>query len=248
MKRSVIRVEVWSVPAKRAYSVEQEFFNREDQGVAQVKNSEELRVRLRQASGEDILAFGWGVLGMKNVFAGLTPSALFLEFVSFTGNTKDIQRIPFEGLEFICAVAGDASTPKLMKLNLESRITDSMTGTLLYRENQGKITHILFRKMPNHNDNSRAPFRITEQLTAIKPELVRMPDLKKVREPQSKGGCMRRFAILTLILTVALTLIFGFAFKDWGKASIIGFSTAVIFGGVFAPMIPIFKRMISGQG
>ncbi len=93
--------------------------------MAQVKNSEELRVRLQQASGEDVLAFGWGNLGMKNVFVALTPSALFLEFISFTGNTKDMQRISFEEIEFIYALAGDASTPKLMKLNLESRIPDA---------------------------------------------------------------------------------------------------------------------------
>ncbi len=54
-----------------------------------------------------------------------------------------------------------------------------MTGTLIYRKNQGKIAHILFRKMPNHDSNNKAPFRITEKLTARKPELVRMPDLKQ---------------------------------------------------------------------
>lgn len=217
--------------------------------MAQVKNSEELRVRLEQASGEGVLAFGWGNLGMKNVFAALTPSALFLEFVSFTGNTKDIQRIPFEEIEFIYAIAGDASTPKLMKLNLESRIADSMTGTLIYRKKQGKITHILFRKMPNHDSNNKAPFRIAEQLTAIKPELVRMPDLKAIREPQSKGGCLRRFAIITLALTVVLTPLLGFLLPEgWTMALIIGFSTALILGGAFAPLVPIFKRMITGQG
>jgi len=217
--------------------------------MAQVRDSEELRVRLQQASGEDVLAFGWGNLGMKNVFAALTPSALFLEFISFTGNTKDIQRIPLEEVDFIYALAGDASTPKLMKLNLESRITDSMTGTLIYRKKQGKITHILFRKMPNHDSNNKAPFRITEKLTARKPELVRMPDLKTIREPQFKGGCLRRFAIITIAIAVVLTVIFALTMEQgWGVASIVGLSTGVLLGGIFAPMIPIFKRMLTGQG
>ena len=217
--------------------------------MAQVRDSDELRVRLQQATGEDVLAFGWGNLGMKNVFVALTPSALFLEFISFTGNTKDMQRIPFEELEFIYAIPGDASTPKLMKLNLESRISDAMTGTLVYRKQQGKITHVLFRKMPNQDSNSKAPFRITEQLTAIKPELVRMPDLKAIREPQSKGGCLRRFAIITIAIAVILTVIFAFTMEQgWGFASIVGLSTGVLFGGIFAPMIPIFKRMLTGQG
>ncbi|MCD4707433.1 MAG: hypothetical protein K8S62_06820 [Candidatus Sabulitectum sp.] len=217
--------------------------------MAQVKNSEELRIRLQQAAGEDILAFGWGVLGMKNVFVALTPSAVFLEFISFTGNTKESRRIPFEELEFVYAIAGDASTPKLMKLNLESQITDAMTGTLLFKENTGKLTHILFRKMPNHDSNNKAPFRITEKLTAAKPELVHMPELKTVRKPQSKGGCMRRFAILTMIIAAVLTVVFAVTLKEgWGMASIIGFSTGVIFGGIFAPMIPIFRRMLTGQG
>lgn len=216
--------------------------------MAQVKNSDELRVRLQQASGEDIMAFGWGVLGMKNVFAGLTPSALFLEFVSFSGKTKEIQRIPLEELEFLYAIAGDASTPKLMKLNLESKITDSVTGTLLFRKAQGQLSYILFRKMPYHNDNNKAPFRIADSLTAIKPDLVRMPDLKNVREPQSKGGCMRRFAILSLIIATVLTVVFAVTLKEgWGTASIIGLSTGVIFGGIFAPMIPVFKRMLTGR-
>lgn len=217
--------------------------------MAQVKNSDELRVRLQQAAGEDILAFGWGVLGMKNVFAGLTPSALFLEFVSLTGKTKDMRRIPFEELEFIYAVTGDASTPKLMKLSLDSRITEAMTGTLLYKENSGTLSHILFRKMPNHDTNNKAPFRIIEQLTAIKPELVRMPDIKTVRKPQSKGGCIRRFALISLFLSIVFTVIFAITLKEgFGMASIVGFSIGVLFGAIFAPMIPVFKRMFTGQG
>ncbi|MCK5785338.1 MAG: hypothetical protein KAH54_02125 [Candidatus Sabulitectum sp.] len=217
--------------------------------MGQVRSSEDLRVRLQQSSGEEILAFGWGTLGMKNVFVALTPSALFLEFISFTGNTKESRRISFEELEFLNAIAGDASTPKLMKLNLESRINEAMTGTLIYKERQGKLIHILFRKMPNHDSNNKAPFRITEQLAARKPELVRMPDLKNVREPQSKGGCFRRFAILTLVLTVVITLLMGFLLQEgWTMALIVGFSTAIILGGAFAPLIPVFKRMITGQG
>ncbi len=217
--------------------------------MSQVTSSEELRIHLERSAGEEILAFGWGVLGMKNVFAGLTPSALFLEFITFTGKTKDIIRIPLEELEFVYAVAGDASTPKLMKLNLESRITEAMTGTLLYKERTQKLSHILFRKMPKHDSNNRAPFRIIDQLAAIKPELVQMPDLKTVREPHSKGGCLRRFAIITLVITVVLTVTFGFTMEQgWGFASIVGLSTGVLFGGIFAPMIPIFKRMLTGQG
>ncbi|MCK5130852.1 MAG: hypothetical protein KAR40_01705 [Candidatus Sabulitectum sp.] len=217
--------------------------------MGKVKNSEDLRIRLQQASGEDILASGWGTLGMKNVFVGVTPSALFLEFISFTMKSKEVKRILFEDLEFVYAVAGDASTPKLMKMNIEARITDSITGTLLFKENMGKLTHILFRKMPRHDDNSRAPFRITEFLASAKPELVHLPDISAKREPQSKGGCLRRFALITLVLTAIFTILFGLLLEGgWGKASMVGFSTALVFGGISAPLVPVFKRMITGRG
>ncbi len=217
--------------------------------MSHVRNSEELRTRLMQDSGEDILAFGWGLIGMKNVFVGLTPSALFIEYVSFSGNMKETRRIALEELIFAFAQKGDASTPGLMKWNYQSRITEGLTGTLLYKENSGKLTHILFRKIPNHETNDKAPFRITEKLSAIKPELVYMPDLKSMRDKQTKGGYFRRFAVISLVVTVVLTTVFMFAAGgDWSKSATIGIAAGVILGAVFAPLIPIFKRMITGQG
>ena len=155
----------------------------------------------------------------------------------------------FVALIFAFAQKGDASTPGLMKWNYQSRITEGLTGTLLYKENSGKLTHILFRKIPNHETNDKAPFRITEKLSAIKPELVYMPDLKSMRDKQTKGGYFRRFAVISLVVTVVLTTVFMFAAGgDWSKSATIGIAAGVILGAVFAPLIPIFKRMITGQG
>jgi hypothetical protein len=202
-----------------------------------------------QDSGEDILAFGWGVIGMKNVFAGLTPSALFIEYVSFSGSMKEAKRIALEDLKFVFAVSGDASTPGMMKWNYQSRISETVTGTLLYKENLGRLTHVLFRKIPNYETNDKAPFRMTEKLSTIKPELVYMPDLKSMRDKQTKGGCFRRFAEISLVVTVVLTTAFMFAAGgNWGKSLTIGVATGVILGAVFAPLIPIFNSMITGQG
>jgi len=213
--------------------------------MSQVKNSEELRTRLLQDSGEDILAFGWGALGMKSVLVGMTTFALFLEYISFSGSMKETRRIAFDELKFVYAKAGDASTPGFMKWNYQSRITEATTGTLLYKENLGKLTHILFRKIPNHETNDKAPFRITEKLSAIKPELVYMPDLKSMRDRQTEGGCLRRFAAISLVITVVFMYAAG---DDWGKSATIGIATGVILGAVFAPLIPVFKKMITGQG
>ncbi len=215
----------------------------------QVSTNEELKARIQQSSGEETLAFGWGVKGIKNVYVTLTPSSLFLEFVSITGKSLDTKRITLETLEFAFAVAGDASTPGFMKFNAHSRFTDKITGTLLYKERFGKISFILFRKRPEVNNNDKAAFRITEKLTGIKPELVYLPDLKAIRKNNSEGGFLRRFILLSLLLSLVFTITFGFLLAEgWSVASIVGFSTGIIIGGIFAPLMPIFKRMLTGEG
>lgn len=70
-----------------------------------------------------------------------------------------------------------------------------------------------------------------------------------MREPQSTGGCLRRFAIFTLVIKAILTVTFAFTVEEgWRFASIVGLATGVFFGGIFAPIIPISKRMLTGQG
>ena len=76
-----------------------------------VRNGEDLRQRLVMATGEDVVAWGWGTLGAGNVFTGVTPSAVVLEFVTMGMKTRELRRIPFEELEFIYAAKGDASSP-----------------------------------------------------------------------------------------------------------------------------------------
>lgn len=213
-----------------------------------VTNSEELKIRLEQASGETIVACGWGTLGVKNVLVGVTSTALFLEFISFTLKSKDVKRIPFEDLEFISPVTGEAVTPKLLKMNLNAQINDALTGTLVFKSRTDRLTYLTFRKMPGFDCNNKAPFRITECISASKPELVHMPDLKNMKEPGSKAGCFRRFLLITLVLGSVLTLLFGlFMDQGWEMAATVGLATAVVFGGVFAPLIPMFKTMFTGH-
>ncbi len=216
--------------------------------MAQVKNRDELYQRLQMAAGEEILAFGWGNLGMKNVFVALTPSALFLEFVSFTGNTKEIKRIPFEELEFIFSLSGDASTPKYMKYNAHARFTDAITTTLLYKTGIGKVNYIRFSKMPNHKKNDDSAHEIIRKIMPLRPELVKEPDLKVIRKSVFKRGCLVSFLQIFLGLAVVFSVIFKIALDEsWVNGLLIGSSIGFVFGAIFAPLIPVFKRMLTGQ-
>ena len=216
--------------------------------MAQVKNRDELYQRLQMAVGEEILAFGWGNLGMKNVFVALSPSALFLEFVSFTGSTKEINRIPLEDIEFIYSLSGDASTPKYMKLNAHARFSDAITSTLLYKTRIGKVNYIRFSKMPFHNKNDDSAHEIIRKIMPLKPELVKEPDLKAIRKSSSKRGCLMSFLQISLGLAVVFSIIFKIALDEsWLTGLLIGSSIGLVFGAIFAPLIPIFKRILTGQ-
>lgn len=216
--------------------------------MAKVSNGEELRQRLVQASGEEVIQCGWGTIGMKNVFAAVTPSALFLEYITMGMQTKKIRRIPFEDFEFIWSADGDASTPTLMKINLQSRINEAMTGTLLFRTPGEKLTSILFRKMPGYEKNDKTPFRITDYTASVKPAIVYLPDLSTVREKQGFTGCMKTFAVISAISTLVLFVGLGFGTGQWDMALFGGLGTGIVLGVVFAPLAPVFKRMISGKG
>jgi len=213
-----------------------------------VTNSEELRQRLVQAAGEDVTAFGWGTMGMNNVFVGATPSALVMEFITIGMKTKELRRIPYEELEFIYAFSGDASTPKLLKLNLEARITEAMTGTLMLKTPTDRIMNITFRKMPRHEKNDRAPFRITEYISSVKPQKVMLPDLRNHRERQTLGGCMKNFVVIAGISSIVLLIVLGFGTGNWNMAFFGGIGTGAVLGAVFAPLVPVFRRMTSGRG
>ncbi len=213
-----------------------------------VTSGEELRQRLAMTAGEDIAAFGWGTLGVGNVFAGVTSSALVLELVTLGMRTKEFRRIPFDELEFIFPARGDASTPGYMKMNIQSGISEAMTGTLVFKELTGGVTYIGFRKMPRHDSNDRAPFRITEYISSLRPEKVFQPDLKQYRKKQSFGGCLRTFAVIWGISSVVILLALGFGTGQWETALFGGIGTGLLLGAVFAPMVPVFRRMLSGRG
>lgn len=216
--------------------------------MAQVRNREELYQRLQVAVGEEILAYGFGNLGMKNVYVALTPSALFLEFVSFSGNTKEINRIPFENIDFIFSLSGDASMPKYMKLNAHTRINDAITSTLIFKTRIGKVNYIRFSKMPFHKRNDNSAHEIIEKLISIKPELVKEPDLKAIRKSSSKKGCLTTFLFLFLGFSAIFSLVFTIALDEgWMTGLLIGSSTGFILGAILAPFIPVFKRLFTGQ-
>lgn len=213
-----------------------------------VRNGEDLRQRLVMAAGEDVVAWGWGTLGMGNVFAGATPSALVLEFVTMGMKTRELRRIPFEELEFIHASSGDASTPVFMKINLEARMTDSMTGTLVFKARAGDLMYIKFTKLPRHEKNDRAPFRITEYISQVSPEKVRLPDLSQYRAKSSFAGCLKTFMIISSITAGAIALAMGLGTGQWDLALYAGFGVGVVLGAVIAPLLPVFKRILSGRG
>jgi len=213
-----------------------------------IRNGEDLRQRLVQTAGEDVIECGWGTLGMGNVFAGVTPSAVVLEFITLGMKTKDLQRISLDELEFIYAVKGDASTPGLLKLSLESRITDAMTGTLLLKRPESRLMSLKFRKIPGHERNDQAPFRIIEFLTSVKPGIVKLPDLGQIRERQSFPGCFRSFLLLGGICSVVISIGLGLGTGKWDMALFGGAAAGLVLGAVFAPLVPVFKRILSGRG
>lgn len=216
--------------------------------VEKVTNGDELRQRLIQASGEEVYAWGWGSLGMKNVFVGATPSALLLEFITFSQKTKEMKRIPYDELEFIHAFKGDASTPKLLKMNLEGRINESITGTLVFKTLTDRLTYITFRKIPRHDRNDQAPFRITEHVSAVRPEKVHLPDLDQYMDKQSSGGCTRQFFVIWGITALILLLALGIGSGKWDMAFFGGIGTGMVLGAVFAPLWNVFKRIFTGMG
>ncbi len=213
-----------------------------------MRNGEDLHQRLVMAAGEDMVAWGWGTLGTGNVFTGVTSTALILEFVTMGMKTKELRRIPFEELEFIYAAKGDASTPGYLKLNIEARVADSMTGTLILKPLTDGLMYIRFSKLPRHEKNDQAPFRITDYISQIVPDKVFLPDLSQYRPKSSFAGCLKTFMIIAAVTTVLIALLMGFGTGEWDLAVFGGIGTGVVLGAVFAPLVPLFKRMLSGRG
>lgn len=213
-----------------------------------VKNGLELSERLRQASGEDIVHSGWGMLGIGNVFVGVSSSALILEFITVTFRTKLLRRIPFEEIELIHAARGDASTPGFLKLNLQGAMSHVLTGTLLVKVRDEKLLNILFNKMPRFDNNDDTPFRIAEHAGSINASLVRPPEEADVRSRFNMSGCLTLFAVLTGVFSVALAVLMGSRSK-WDEGSMIaGGILGVVLAGFFAPLWHWLKRIITGRG
>lgn len=214
-----------------------------------IKNSEELAKRLREASGEDITACGWGTLGMKNVLVGATPSALVLDFVTVTFRSREFRRIPFEDLELVYPARGDASTPKLLKMNVQGALTHAITGTLLLKVPREKLMNITFNKLPRFEANDKAPFRIAEMVERARPEIVTAPELSGAREAFDLGGCLKRFAVIGVVLSIAAILLLGLVTGEWEATTLIaGVAIGFLFGAIFAPLAHWFRRILTGRG
>ena len=212
-----------------------------------MRNGEDLRQRLVMSTGEDMVAWGWGTLGAGNVFTGVTSTALILEFVTMGMKTKELRRIPFEELEFIYAAKGDATTPGYLKLNIDARVADSMTGTLILKPRTDGLMYIRFSKLPRHEKNDQAPFRITDYITQIVPDKVFLPDLSQYRQKSSFGGCLKTFTIIASVTTVLIAMAMGLGTGEWSLGVYAGIGTGVVMGAIFAPLVPLFKRMFSGR-
>jgi len=102
--------------------------------------------------------------------------------------------------------------------------------------------------MPRYEKNDKAPFRIIDYVTSVKPEKVQLPDLKVQREKQSFGGCMKNFAIIFAISGGITLMAMGVGTGQWDLAIYTGIGIGAVLGGCFAPLLPIFKRIISGRG
>jgi hypothetical protein len=150
-------------------------------------DSEVLRQRLSAhlPSGEELLAWGWGVMGIRNAFVGASSRTLVIETVRLSLETSSLELIDFSRLQAVSAGAGDSSMPGWSKLNIEIAVTEAFTTHLRVWLDGERSRHYLFRPMPFIPGNSRAGVELGRVISAAKPDLPERPETTDPREGHS---------------------------------------------------------------
>jgi hypothetical protein len=140
-------------------------------------DGEALRQRLSAhlPAGGELLAWGWGVMGIRNVFVGASSRSLVIESVRLSLATDSLEVIDFSRIDALSAGAGDSSMPGWSKLNIESAITEAVTTHLRIWIDGGRSRHYLFRPMPFIPGNSRAGIELGKVISAARPDLPERP-------------------------------------------------------------------------
>ena len=135
-----------------------------------IKSNEDLRERLLQAAGhsEDILDFGWGTVGARNVLVGVTGTRLILEYTTIGMKTKRIDEIPFSMVEAVESRKGDSTIPGWAGINIHNAILDALTTSLIVRKTGERLGAIEIR--PVLNDRKTAII-----IKPITPKAIRNP-------------------------------------------------------------------------
>lgn len=120
-------------------------------------DSGSLRSRLQALAGSEALeACGWAVLGMRNVLVGATPTALLLETVTLSFESRSVERLEYTRIQGFQSRRGDATIPGWARINVQALLMNSMTSTLVVKPFEEPPRSYLFRPMPGLKDNREA--------------------------------------------------------------------------------------------
>ncbi len=201
--------------------------------------------RLRAVAGsEDLLAWGWGVLGMRNVLAGATPTRLVLETITLALRTKSVEHLEYSRLEGISAGSGDSSMPGWAKLNLGAAIAEGVTTHLVVKPSGEPPRHYLFRPMPFYGENRKAGLEIGLAISRSRPDLPTEVDLKSWR---ASTGAHRSWLRWGLWGAVSAAAILGIALRSPGGAAAGAFA-GFLLGAASGLVRDMVRIALGGKG
>ncbi len=210
-----------------------------------LRGNEDLHARMQALLGYDevLLDAGWGAVGARNVFIGVTETRLILEYVTISLKTKRIDEIPFDQLDALEVRKGDSTIPRWARINIESAIVNALTTSLIIRKTGERSIHINFRSIPRFEGNRNAGVRLAEIIGNARPDIPSTVDLSSERkQDDSTGMRVLKAAIITgFLFAVPLAFAGGFYGALGGALS------GAVVGGVFSLFWPALKRTLTGR-
>jgi hypothetical protein len=208
-------------------------------------DGEALRQRLSAhlPAGEELLAWGWGVMGIRNAFVGASSSSLVIETVRLSLETSSLELIDLSRLQAVSAGAGDSSMPGWSKLNIESAITEAVTTHLRVWLDGERSRHYLFRPMPFIPGNSRAGVELGRVIAAARPDL---PERPSTAVPG--GGHRASWLRWALAGAVGLGLLFLVLSRGVIGVAAAGAITGFLLGGLASLIWRLVRVALTGRG
>ncbi len=197
---------------------------------------------------EELLALGWATKGMKGYFIGVTKENLYILSVSSFYKPKTLRTIPLKNLEAYSPSGGHGDVPMWMKLNLDSQLLDLLTATLIIKEKEKPLEYYKFNRVIGYWKNPSNAFKIAQVIHTYHPEIpTEIP-----RSIKKKSPFWKRFLYSALICFLFFEPFMIWVAGDYTFSTISAITVgvliaSVIVGLVFAPFIPIFRRIITGH-